>query len=105
MIGFPKPKARKRSRVNEQKAKKFRDSVWARDGFKNGLGTYSGYCCFPGCGVLITQTENGTVDHIKPRSTHPELKYTPENGRLVCWFHNDYLKRHPLEREWSTGGI
>lgn len=93
---FPKPQAKSRKAQHELRGRKFRDAVWARDGRKNGIGGQSGNCFR--CGVLIVRGETGTVDHKKPRSTHPELKYDPTNGRLACMKCQTYLKLHPLER-------
>lgn len=96
-VAVPKPKSVSRQAKDGRLARAFRQAVWARDGFKNGLGTYSGYCAR--CKEPVCQGEGGTVDHIKPRSTHPELKYEPTNGRLACMPCQIYLKLHPLERE------
>jgi 5-methylcytosine-specific restriction endonuclease McrA len=94
----PKPKnGPSRASVAEAKGRKFREAVWKRDGFKNGLGTYSGYCVR--CTRLVCQSDNGEIDHRKPKSTHPELKYEPSNGRITCHDCNQWFKNHPLERD------
>ena len=93
----PKPKSVSRQAKDGRLARAFREAVWKRDGFKNGLGTYSGYCAR--CGKLVCQGDGGQIDHIKPRSTHPELKYDPANARIVCAADNLYYKLHPTERE------
>lgn len=94
---FPKPAVTSRQSKDSRQARAFRVAVWARDGAPNGLGTYSGFCAR--CRRLVCQGHDGQIDHIKPRSTHPELKYEPSNGRIVCRTCNLYLKLHPLERD------
>lgn len=85
-----------RKRKHDREAKAFRDAVWARDGRYIGGWQYA-ECAR--CHCYISRGDTGTVDHIKPRSTHPELKTDPKNGRLVCVACNGYLKTHPTERE------
>lgn len=57
--------------------RKLREAVWARD---------QGKCRCSGR-ILSTRTDDwdyfGDVAHLKPRSTHPELKYSPENAFLL----------------------
>lgn len=96
---LPKPKSGSdrlaRKRKHDREAKAFRDAVWARNGYVVAGYQYS-RCAR--CLVHIERGGNGTVDHIKPRSTHPELKTDVSNARLVCLTCNRYLKTHPTER-------
>jgi len=97
---FPKPAKgttkKLRHRKYENGLKRWRDAVWARDGWLL-YGKTCGTC--KRCGSMVTRGVDGEVDHIKPRSTHPERRYEPSNGRIVCSVCNRYLKTHPLERE------
>ena len=99
-MSFPKPakgtarKARYATRKRREQA--FRDAVWRRDRRKDII-VECAYCAR--CPVFVRRGVNGEVDHIKPRSTHPELAFDPSNGRIVCFDCNRYLKTHPLERE------
>ena len=86
-IGFgqacPKPRPRvldrqQQKREDEQKQRGFIAAVWKNAG---------GKCEW--CGVKVIKTlsldpKQGQVDHIKPRSRAPELKFDPKNGRLLC---------------------
>lgn len=85
---------KKRSRDRAGKA--FRDAVWFKYGWKDEDGKEVGHCVR--CKRYIKRGDTGTVDHKLTRSTHPELKYDPNNGRLACWDCNDYFKKHPTER-------
>ena len=95
---FPKPakgtarKARHATRKRREQA--FRDAVWNYWGVG---GDSRAFCAR--CHREVTRGRGGEVDHVKPRSTHPELAFTPSNGRIVCAPCNRYLKTHPLERE------
>ncbi len=37
------------------------------------------------CGRDVRKRGTGLVDHIKPRSTHPDLALFPPNLRTLCW--------------------
>lgn len=87
-----------RKRAHDAKAKAWRDHAWKRDGWKNAKNQECGKCAR--CPAFIVRGENGQVDHIKPRSTHPHLKYDDSNSRLLCAKCNAYVKDHPKEREW-----
>ena len=98
MPSFPKPKYVdhcERKATHDRRAKSFRDAVWKRNSW-GGLHVHA-HCAR--CRNVVIRGKGGEVDHIKPRSTHPELKYDPANGRILCHFCNQYLKLHPLERE------
>ena len=62
-------------KINNAKWKKTRKMIINRDG---------GYCqrCFIKFNVFIT--DNLQVHHIKPRSSFPELVYTPSNLVTIC---------------------
>lgn len=45
---------------------------------------YGHVCSVEGC----TQTQNLDVDHIKPRGSHPELRYDVTNLRYLCRAHH-----------------
>lgn len=89
---FPKPQKgtakRTRRTTRRRSERSFRDAVWA--------GRYYATC--ERCKRLTIRGVSGEVDHIQPRSTHPELAFDPANGRIVCFECNRYLKTHPLER-------
>lgn len=87
---FPKPKPTNRQARNRKREREFLDAVWN--------GKQYGACAR--CHRMVIRGGSGEVDHIKPRSTHPELKYEPANGRIVCRSCNRYLKTHPKERVW-----
>ena len=93
----PKPEPARRKTELERKRRIFSDAVWRRDQVGGWKGHESAYCAR--CGELVMRGEGGQIDHIKPRSTHPELKYEPSNARIVCGPCNLFYKRHPLERE------
>lgn len=93
----PKPKAALRKTEYHRKQRQFTNAVWERDQVGGWKGHESAYCVR--CKVLVMRGEGGQVDHIKPRSTHPELRYEPSNGRIVCAAGNLWFKNHPLERE------
>lgn len=99
MPSFPKPKYVdhcERKATHDRKAKAFRDAVWRRERRKDIIVEWAPCArCHVGCQRGVS----GEVDHIKPRSTHPELKYDPTNGRIVCHDCNRFYKTHPLERE------
>lgn len=97
MPSFPKPDHCDRKATHDRKAKAWRDAAWLTHGFKNNSGQQVGVCAR--CKVFVVRGENGTVDHVQPRSTHPERKYDPSNARLVCAKCNRWLKDHPLERD------
>lgn len=99
MPSFPKPKFVdhcERKATHDRKAKAFRDAVWKRHGA--GRASCLTATCAR-CHRFVERGKGGEVDHFRPRSTHPELKYDPANGRIVCHTCNQYLKLHPLERE------
>ena len=93
----PKPPVVNRKAREERKAKQFRDAVWRRDQVGGWRQHETAYCAR--CKLLVMRGEGGEIDHIKPRSTHTELKYDPSNGRIVCHDCQMYFKLHPLERE------
>ena len=100
MPSFPKPKYVdhcERKATHDRKAKAFRDAVWKRDRISDYTPNEVARC--QRCRGLVVRGKGGEVDHIKPRSTHPELKYDPSNGRIVCHECNRFYKTHPLERE------
>lgn len=96
MPSFPKPDHCDRKATHDRKAKAFRDAVWRRDR-RSDIIVECARCVR--CKKWVQRGKDGEVDHVKPRSTHPELKYDPSNGRIVCHNCNMYLKTHPLERE------
>lgn len=93
----PKGKTRSYKAERERKARKLRDAVWHRDKVGGWKGAESALCAR--CKVLVMRGDGGEVDHIKPRSTHPELAFDPANARIVCGPCNRFFKTHPLERE------
>lgn len=97
MVSFLKPKPVSRKAKAERLGRKFRNAVWAREKVGGWKDNETALCAR--CGVLVMRGEDGEVDHIKPRSTHPELKYDPSNGRIACRPCNRWFKAHPLERE------
>lgn len=101
MPSFPKPDHCERKATHDRKAKTFRDAVWrnARRGAMRDTAAIREVAVCARCHALVARGQNGEVDHIKPRSTHPELKYEPTNGRIVCHACNLWYKQHPLERE------
>lgn len=96
-IAVPKPDHCTRKATHDRKAKSFRDAAWKLHGFKNADNEEVGHCAR--CRRFLIRGVNGTVDHIKPRSTHPELKYDVTNARLACGTCQTYWKTHPLERD------
>lgn len=101
MPSFPKPDHCERKATHDRRAKAFRDAVWKRDehgciGWKNISGRQVSACAR--CHRFVERGNGGEVDHVRLRSTHPESKYDPANGRIVCHACNMYLKQHPLER-------
>lgn len=50
---------------------------------------------------VICRREEGPFepDHIKPRSTHPELALDPDNGQVLCRRHNR-AKSNRYEEDW-----
>lgn len=95
MVSFPKPKARSRKAKAESLARPFRNSAWRKHG--QGIRGQEHAPCAR-CGREVWRGVDGEIDHIKPRSTHPELRYDVENTRVTCHECNRYLKTHPLER-------
>lgn len=94
----PKPKHLLKKAEKERKARLFRDAVWKRDRIAGSYGNESGLCVK--CGAYLERGDgHSEVDHIKPKSTHPELAYDPANGRLTCKPCNLWFKRNPLQRE------
>ena len=97
---FPKPakgtarKERRASRRSREQA--FRDAVWQT--YSVEVSGYQVARCAR-CSRMVVRGVNGEVDHIKPRSTHPERAFDPANGRILCHADNLYMKRNPLERE------
>lgn len=100
MIGYPKPAKgtakRQRRRKYLSGLQAWRDAVWSARGV-GPKGQEVAACGF--CGLFVHRGVDGEADHIKPRSTHPELRTDPTNGRPVHWRCNRFLKDHPLERE------
>ena len=48
------------------------------------------------CEICMKATEYPELDHIKKRSTHPELKYEESNIQLLCKFcHRKETARKP----------
>ena len=101
MPSFPKPDHCERKATHDRRAKAFRDAMWKRDatGAMRDDFVIRDVASCARCRCHVVRGANGEVDHIKPRSTHPELKYDPANGRIVCHACNMYLKQHPLERD------
>lgn len=79
----PKPKAdpNKRRRTHKRRMDAFRDAVWARESDEHGWA-HCGVCG----GIVKRGSEffGGEVHHRLHRSTHPELRYTPEVGMVTC---------------------
>lgn len=76
-----KPDPLKRRRTHKQRMQAFVDAVWLRVSDLNGW-TNCHYCL---CVVRRgSRFFGGEVHHILKRSTHPELKYEPLNGCVVC---------------------
>lgn len=50
------------------------------------------------CGVWAWRGINAEVDHIKPKSTHPDLRFEVRNTRITCIACNRWYKTHPEER-------
>lgn len=92
-VGRPQPKDKARvvdrdaqRKADSQREVKFRNHVWRDSKY---------VCAF--CGRRVKRTieltaDAGHVDHIKPRSTSPALKFDPKNGRVLCA--NCHQKRH-----------
>ncbi len=80
-VAQPKPASSKgqRTRRHQSRMAKWRDAVWRRW----GLGS-AAICAKCSRVVWRTSIPMGAPDHIKPRSTSPELKYDPMNGQILC---------------------
>lgn len=90
-VSQPKPEVKpdRRRNLHKQRMRAFRDAVWSRVSDRYGW-TNCHYCRH----VVRRGSEffGGEVDHIRPRSTHPELKYEPLNGCVTC--RDCHRKRH-----------
>lgn len=71
--------------------KVWRDAVWAAS---------EGICAECSRSVIRTDdifAENaGHADHIKPRGSHPELRFDPANGQILCSKH--HFEKHGQRR-------
>lgn len=95
-LAQPKPKAdpNKRKRTHKQKMQSFVDAVWERVNDEDGW-THCHYCrCVVKRG---SEVFDGEVHHVLPRSTHPELKYEPLNGVVLCTDDHRRVTRHEIE--------
>lgn len=88
-VAQPKAKAdpRRRTRLHKTRMREFVNNVWALFGavtWRHTICDQMAPC--EGCGKTVFRRSSpfGAVDHIKPRSTCPEEKYNPSNGKLVC---------------------
>ena len=79
-IAQPKPKRRPMVTIRQAKMRAFVDAVWRTN--RIGASGKEAYCRL--CFRIVTRGVNAEVDHIKPRSTHPELRYDVSNGRILC---------------------
>jgi 5-methylcytosine-specific restriction endonuclease McrA len=59
------------------------------------FGTTCHLCGLPGA---------NTVDHIRPQSTHPELRWELSNGRPAHRSCNSARKARPLASSWTARG-
>ena len=95
----PQPKGRARN-VKSARTRELRrayNQVWADNQVGGWKEKETAYCSR--CRVLVMRGDGGQIDHIKPRSTHPELRAVVSNLRIVCGDCQAYYKAHPLERE------
>ncbi len=89
-LAIPKGKTRKqvkakRDREDAKALEAFRQAVWDRESEK--FGQDDGFALCQRCGTLVSPAPGllfGEVDHIRPRSLAPELRYESTNGRLLC---------------------
>lgn len=93
----PKPKAKRREAERNRLSRKFRDAAWATHRLGGPKGEEYAACAV--CKQLTYRGVDGTVDHIKMRSTHPELRYDVSNSRIVHSWCNRQLKANKALRE------
>lgn len=85
-IACPKPKADpgRRTKTHRSRMAAFRDAVWLRDGLDIGE-LVSAFCYV--CRRYVERGNQNTpceVHHVKSRGAHPETKYDPEVGVILC---------------------
>lgn len=94
---FPKPAKGSTTRTRRTRKvsryRKFLDAAWAFHAGRLGCRTRCARC-----GVWVWRGLGAEVDHIQPKSTHPELRYDVQNTRITCATCNRFYKTHPLER-------
>lgn len=99
----PQPKPRfdrqRRTKTHDKRMAQFRDDVWANAGvevYRLDLKDQAAPCEECQKTVYRRSFPFGAVDHIRRRSTCPEEKYNPSNGRVICQLcHDDKHLRRP----------
>lgn len=98
---IPQPKAKpdphKRMRTHRNRMEAFRDAVWKRDGLDIGeIVSAFCYVCrrYLERGNLNTPAE---VHHAKSRGAHPETKYNPAVGVILCLCCHQAATDHRIE--------
>lgn len=88
-IPQPKPvsKPHQRTQTHNKRMAAFRDAVWAKFGVYTWRGTKRDQMApCEGCDRTVFRYSHpfGSADHVKMRSTSPEEKYNPLNGKILC---------------------
>ena len=96
----PKGKAVTLKTQRDRRERQFRDAAWATHRLGGPKGEEYAVCAV--CKQLTYRGVDGTVDHIKMRSTHPELRYDVSNSRIVHSWCNRQLKADKALRESLT---
>lgn len=66
-----------------------------KDKIRQQLEATQSVCCY--CGLKLKTTSNGEIEHVAPKSKHPEFTFTLKNLALACHYCNFSEKKGQKE--------